>query len=103
MTPRAFLLALLSTAACVTSPEPKVEITAAPPLVFVPPSSAKPLQSEVSDPGEVPPTTPDDSPCACETAQCVSDWLKANNDYCGLCVTIVCDDGRKLGGCVPCS
>jgi hypothetical protein len=102
MTPRAFVLALLSTAACVTSPERQVEITAAPPLVLVSPSSAKPLPSEVSEPIN-PPTDPDDSACACQTEQCVSDWLIAHDDYCGLCVTVVCDDGRKLGGCVPCS
>lgn len=38
--------------------------------------------------------------CACETSDCVTDWIEEHVG-CDVCVTLVCDDG-PTGGCVRC-
>ena len=41
-----------------------------------------------------------DDACACETNECVVEWIEEHVG-CDVCVTLVCDDG-PIGGCVRC-
>jgi len=41
------------------------------------------------------------SACACETSDCVADWVK-DTLGCGICIDLQCADGRTVGACVVC-
>jgi hypothetical protein len=41
------------------------------------------------------------SACACETPECVADWVTATLG-CGLCIDLHCADGGSISVCVAC-
>ncbi|HTM19869.1 MAG TPA: hypothetical protein VL172_05155 [Kofleriaceae bacterium] len=53
------------------------------------------------DPTVPEPIDVDGSLCACETLECMDQFV-ADNFGCGLCIDVVCGDGGHAGGCVPC-
>lgn len=44
----------------------------------------------------------DDSPCGCDTEECVDQYMRDNFE-CGVCVIFQCSDDRRVGGCVACN
>ena len=99
-----FVLAIVTAAGvlagCVDSAEP-VEIGTAPPLVLHQEEDPSGHPVLVSDDRSIEPIELSRSACVCTDNACASDALEETLG-CGTCVTVVCDDGRRVGGCVPC-
>jgi hypothetical protein len=93
----AFVAALVG---CVDGADP-VEIGTAPPLVLHQEEDPSGHPVLVSDDRTIPPIEMARSACICTDNACASEALEETLG-CGTCVTVVCDDGRRVGGCVPC-
>jgi hypothetical protein len=114
------LLALLSTAACVSPdrelPPPSGSASTIPECDPSTVSRPDLAQLEIRPDGslaEIDPAGPFDAPsdqviaegfdldaCSCQDDGCVVDWIDENLG-CGVCATVVCADG-PVGGCLPC-
>lgn len=94
------LAAYMMLAACV-SERPDVELGTAPPLVIEEVEHGDRPATMIVDRDSDAPVEIESSACACETADCVHNWIQEEVG-CGVCVDMVCADGRRIGGCLPC-
>jgi hypothetical protein len=106
---KSFLIAIVvavgGLAGCVDSGDPVV-IGTAPPFVLMETQDPNGRPVLVSDDlaGEGRESQPIEMPasvCGCETGECAKELL-AETFGCGICVTVVCDQGGLRGGCLPC-